>query len=74
MAKNKSTVSPRWAKFCGWLLRRLGWTSDGGPMVEKKAIVLGVPHTTIWDFLVSYLFYAKGEAPSACDRDYAECA
>ena len=51
MAKNKSTVSPRWAKFCGWLLKRLGWTSDGGPMVEKKAIVLGVPHTTIWDFL-----------------------
>ncbi|MBR4687204.1 MAG: 1-acyl-sn-glycerol-3-phosphate acyltransferase, partial [Bacteroidales bacterium] len=59
MAKNKSTVSPRWAKFCGWLLHRLGWTSDGGPMVEKKAIVLGVPHTTIWDFLVSYLFYTQ---------------
>ena len=59
MAKNKSTVSPRWAKFCGWLLKRLGWTSDGGPMVEKKAIVLGVPHTTIWDFVVSYLFYTQ---------------
>ena len=59
MAKNKSTVSPRWAKFCGWLLRRLGWTSDGGPMVERKSIVLGVPHTTIWDFLVSYLFYTQ---------------
>ena len=59
MAKKKNTVSPGWAKFCGWLLRRMGWTSDGGPMKEKKAIVLGVPHTTIWDFLVSYLFYTQ---------------
>ena len=56
-AKIKTTVSPRWAKFCGWLLRKMGWESIGGPMKEQKAIVLGVPHTTVWDFLVSYLFY-----------------
>ena len=55
----KSTVRPGWAKFCGWLLRRMGWESVGGPMTEKKAIVLGVPHTTVWDFLVSYLFYTQ---------------
>ena len=59
MRKIKSTVSPRWAKFCGWLLRRMGWESVGGPMKEKKAIVLGVPHTSVWDFLVSYLFYTQ---------------
>lgn len=59
MAKIKSTVSPRWAKFCGWLLRKMGWKSVGGPMKEKKAIVLGVPHTTMLDFLVSYLFYTQ---------------
>ena len=35
----KSTVRPGWAKFCGWLLRRMGWESVGGPMTEKKAIV-----------------------------------
>ena len=59
MAKKvvKTNVSPRWAKFCGWLLRKMGWKSVGGPMKEAKAIVLGVPHTTVWDFLVSYLFY-----------------
>ena len=28
-------------------------------MKEKKAIVLGVPHTSVWDFLVSYLFYTQ---------------
>ena len=59
MRKIKSTVSPRWAKFCGWLLRKMGWESVGGPMKEPKAIVLGVPHTTVWDFLVSYLFYTQ---------------
>ena len=59
MSKIKSTVSPRWAKFCGWLLKRMGWESVGGPMKEKKAIVLGVPHTSVWDFLVSYLFYTQ---------------
>ena len=57
--KIKTTVSPRWAKFCGWLLRKMGWESVGGPMKESKAIVLGVPHTTVWDFLVSYLFYTQ---------------
>lgn len=48
-----------WTKFCGWLLRKMGWTSVGGPMTEKKAIVLGVPHTSASDFLVSYLFYTQ---------------
>ena len=57
--KVKTTVGPRWAKFCGWLLRKMGWESVGGPMKEEKAIVLGVPHTTVWDFLVSYLFYTQ---------------
>ena len=55
----RTAYSPRWAKFCGWLLRRLGWTTDGGPMPEEKAIVLGVPHTSIWDFVISYLFYTQ---------------
>jgi len=58
MAKKiKTTVSPGWAKFCGWLLKLLGWKSVGGPMKEPKAIALGVPHTSIWDFVISYLFY-----------------
>ncbi len=48
-----------WAKFCGWLLKKMGWTSVGGPMTEKKAIVLGVPHTSAKDFVVSYLFYTQ---------------
>ena len=59
MAKIKNTVGKRWAKFCGFLLRKLGWTSVGGIMEGNKAIVLGVPHTSMMDFPICYLFYAQ---------------
>ncbi|MBP3236888.1 MAG: 1-acyl-sn-glycerol-3-phosphate acyltransferase [Bacteroidales bacterium] len=49
----------KWSKFCGWLLKKMGWTSDNGPIPEPKAIVLGVPHTSAWDFIISYLFYTQ---------------
>lgn len=49
----------RWARFCGWLLRKMGWTSVGGPIAEPKGIILGVPHTSFKDFIVSYLFYTQ---------------
>ena len=63
-SKIKGTVGPRWAKFCGWWLRKKGWTSDSGPMKEPKSIVLGVPHTSTKDFLICYLFYAQsGKLP-----------
>lgn len=54
-----------WAKFCGFLLRALGWTAVNGPVEEKKAIILGVPHTTVWDFAISYLFYTSFNAGMA---------
>ena len=59
MTKIKTTVGKRWAKFCGFLLKKLGWTSVGGPMEGDKAIVLGVPHTSFMDFPICYLFYAQ---------------
>ena len=46
-----------WRKFCGWLLRTLGWTAVDPVAPEKKCIILGVPHTSIWDFVISYLYY-----------------
>ena len=59
MTKIKTRVGKRWAKFCGFLLKKLGWTSVGGPMEGDKAIVLGVPHTSFMDFPICYLFYAQ---------------
>ena len=49
-----------WRKFCGWLLKVMGWTVDDPNVVpEDKCIILGVPHTSAWDFIISYLFYTS---------------
>ena len=48
-----------WRKFCGWLLKALGWTAVEPPVEEEKCIILGVPHTSIWDFAISYLYYTS---------------
>ncbi len=48
-----------WRKFCGFLLKALGWTADSGPAPEAKCLILGVPHTSIWDFVISYLYYTS---------------
>lgn len=56
MAKEKLSC---WSRFCGWRLRRKGWTVDSGPVPEKRAIILGVPHTSFRDFIISYLFYTS---------------
>lgn len=55
-----------WAKFCGWALRRLGWTADQPAVPEDKCVILGVPHTTIWDFLISYLYYRSLGEKARC--------
>ena len=35
----------------------LGWTAVTPAVPEKKALILGVPHTTVWDLPISYLYY-----------------
>ena len=42
------------------LNRMMGWTGQDGFPKEGKALFLGVPHTSIWDFVVSYL-YARSQ-------------
>ncbi len=37
----------------------MGWTAVEPPIPEPKAIILGVPHTSAWDFIVSYLYYTS---------------
>lgn len=45
-------------KFCNFLLTKvLGWRSIPPPFNDEKAILLGVPHTSIWDFAIGYLYY-----------------
>ncbi|MCQ2294688.1 MAG: 1-acyl-sn-glycerol-3-phosphate acyltransferase [Bacteroidales bacterium] len=53
-------------KFCAWLLRLLGWTVDSGLAPEKKCILLGAPHTSIWDFVIAYLYYRSNGGHAKC--------
>lgn len=37
----------------------MGWKPVNGVMPHKKAIIIGVPHTSAWDFVISYFFYTS---------------
>lgn len=37
--------------------RIMGWTLVGQPAPEDQCIILGAPHTSIWDFVISFFFY-----------------
>lgn len=41
------------------MLRVMGWTAVDPVVPEKKCIILGVPHTSFWDFAVSYFYYTS---------------
>jgi len=45
------------SRFCSFLLKRMGWKSIGVPCPVPKCIILGAPHTSVWDFIVALLFY-----------------
>lgn len=45
--------------FCGFLLSVLGWRVDYDVPSEDKVVILGVPHTSILDFFIAYLFYTS---------------
>ena len=42
------------SKFLLWIA---GWKVIGGVAPVPKCIVLGVPHTSLWDFVISWIFY-----------------
>lgn len=48
-------MSPKFAEFL--LCKVLGWTRTEPLIPEKKSVVLAVPHTSIWDFAIGYLYY-----------------
>ena len=43
--------------FYKFLLKILGWKAIEPPVPEPKCIILGVPHTSGWDFFISFLYY-----------------
>lgn len=44
-------------KTAGKLLKMLGWKAMDQAIPVKKCIILGAPHTSAWDFVISYLYY-----------------
>ncbi|MBR5249124.1 MAG: 1-acyl-sn-glycerol-3-phosphate acyltransferase [Bacteroidales bacterium] len=54
------------SKICKGLLRMMGWKTEGQAITDPQCIFLGAPHTTIWDFVVSYLFYGALDGKAYC--------
>ena len=46
-------------KICKFLLNLSGWKVTAGTVPSDKAIIIGVPHTSMWDFVVSWLYYTS---------------
>ena len=42
-----------------FLLKLAGWKSVGSLVPVKKCIISGAPHTSSWDFVISWLFYTS---------------
>jgi len=48
-----------WRAICKFLVKLWGWKTINGVMPHKKAIIIGVPHTSAWDFVIAYLYYTS---------------
>lgn len=44
-------------RFSRFLLEKAGWTIIGEAAPEKNCVFLEAPHTSVWDFVVGYLYY-----------------
>ena len=49
-----------------YLLKKWGWTYSDDLPAENRCILLGVPHTSILDFVVSYLYYKAIGGQALC--------
>lgn len=45
--------------ICKFSLKLLGWKTIGDSAPVNRCIIIGAPHTSAWDFVISYLFYTS---------------
>ncbi len=59
-------------KTAKFFLDLLGWKAMEPMVPEPKCIILGVPHTSVWDFVISYLYYTSvgGKAYVMIKKDF----
>jgi len=48
-----------WRMICKHLLKLSGWKAINGVVPDKRAIIIGVPHRSSWDFVYSCLYYTS---------------
>ena len=49
-----------WRSICKLILQLMGWKPKNGVIpYNNKAIIIGVPHSSNWDFVLPYLFYTS---------------
>lgn len=55
-----------------FLLKIFGWKTEGGVAPENKCIIVGAPHTSSWDFIISWLYYRSlgGEANVLVKKEF----
>lgn len=55
--------------FCKFLIRVLGWKVKGSKVEDKKCIIIGAPHTSLWDFVIAWIGYnTLGKNPNVMIR------
>ncbi|QZE13039.1 1-acyl-sn-glycerol-3-phosphate acyltransferase [Halosquirtibacter laminarini] len=55
--------------FCKFLIRILGWKVVGSKVEDKKCIIVGAPHTSLWDFVICWIGYTSmGPSPNVMIR------
>lgn len=53
-------------KYAKYLLKKWGWNYTDELPAEDRCILLGAPHTSILDFVVSYLYYKAIGGQALC--------
>lgn len=58
--------------ICKFLLKIMGWRSVGTKVTDPKCILVGAPHTSSWDFIISWIFYTSlgGKASIVIKKEF----
>jgi 1-acyl-sn-glycerol-3-phosphate acyltransferase len=49
--------------ICSIIFKLWGWKTVGKPPMDKKAVIIAVPHTSAWDFIIGKLAFASMGIP-----------
>lgn len=50
-------------RFCGWLMKKAGWTISPPPPEVQRCVLLAAPHTSNWDYVFAILTMRALDVP-----------